>query len=174
MAAAQPPLKLNVSGLGAPHTATSLLLWPVLEHVIHKFKHFLIFAGILVFALYWNVAEKTIWMHHRSFLTHAHTQTSSQTANMPLEEFRYGEETSTRSLIVISFCSKATYSRFENTEKRRQRLVLERALNEDCAADISLILISGLTLYDIEWELCISPHTKSCFVFLFLRAKFCH
>lgn len=44
MAAAQPPLKLNVNGLSAPRAAAPVALWPTLAHVIHKYKYYLILA----------------------------------------------------------------------------------------------------------------------------------
>lgn len=59
MAAAQPPLKLNVNGLSAPRAAAPVALWPMLAHVIHKYKYFLILAQILVCGFCRNASEKT-------------------------------------------------------------------------------------------------------------------
>lgn len=59
MAAAQPPLKLNVNGLSAPRAAAPVALWPTLAHVSHKYKYFLILAQILVCGFRRNAAEKT-------------------------------------------------------------------------------------------------------------------
>lgn len=79
MAAAQPPLKLNVNGLSAPRAAAPVTLWPMLAHVIHKYKYFLILAQILVCGFRRNAAGKTqiilrytMWADHYTILLLRH------------------------------------------------------------------------------------------------------